>query len=118
MHVTWWEVLLVVLFFGMAIREWRSFLREARRLREVVNADGNSYRHSDAFANQRRSYKRKMWWMIPLGVVLLLLNMIGGIERDWGGVVSMGLGLWLLLWGVVAWLCLRILGPPARAVGS
>jgi hypothetical protein len=78
MHVTWWSVVAVVLFIWAAVSDCISSPRKARRLRDVLQ--GGTGSHAEAFATQRRSYRRKMWWQVPIGVILVLLGIDGGLE--------------------------------------
>ncbi len=118
MHVTWWNVfncLAAICLVLSVISECRSAPREARRLRDLANADGSSHRHSDAFAKQRRKYQREMWWQFPVGLVTFA---VGASAVVAGGhwtidVYSMGVGFWALTSAGVAFRCTRILGPPA-----
>jgi hypothetical protein len=117
MHVTWWVVALGVLLLWTAVSECRSSPRQARRLRDVLKGGAGS--HAEAFGKQRRSYQRKMWWQLPGGVALLLLGMIIGFRGDWGGAVYViEVAMWFLISGIVGFVCLRILGPPAQTMDS
>jgi hypothetical protein len=117
MHVTWWSVVAVVLFIWAAVSDCISSPRNARRLSDVLQ--GGTGSHAEAFATQHRSYRRKMWWQVPIGVILVLLGIDGGFRGDWSGnVVPIAMGLWLLTSGVVGFVCLRILGPPQQTVDS
>jgi hypothetical protein len=121
MHVTWWNILVGVVLIWAVISECRSSPRDARRLRDALKGGAGS--HAEAFAKQRRSYQRKMWWQLPAGVGLVVVGMIAGFtEGHWGTVAyAIATGLWVLISGIVGFVCLRILGaapPPAQTVDS
>ena len=117
MSFTWWSVAAIVVAVGMALWDGISSPRRARRLRDTLK--GGTGWHAETYATQRRKYRRDMR-QIPIGAIITLCGTVGGFLAGWSAAIFIviAFGLWSLTDGVVGYVCLRILGPPAQAAKS
>jgi hypothetical protein len=114
MDSTWWHFVAGLAMILAAIWDCISSPREARRLR--IGGQGARGSHAEAIAKERRAHQRLRWLIAP-GV--MVCGFLGGWGIEWGGnILPFALGVWTLTSGVVAFVCLRILGPPAQRPGE